>query len=123
MPTAPAIIGVHAPSEPGCEQVSQAFEHALWQQVPVAQMPEVHCVSSEQLAPLACLTVHTLPEQNAPDAHCDVLVQPVGQAALAPSQVNGAQLGEPGWPAPRMVHKPGVTLHASQKPLHGWSQQ
>ena len=95
-PTAPASCGVQAPSEPGLLHVSHAFEQADWQQVPPAQMLDVHCELSEQVAPLACLVMHRPPAQNAPAAHWVDSVHVVGQAALAPSQANGAHAGAPG---------------------------
>ena len=61
-PVSPAGAERQLPTQPGTSQRSQApAAQAVVQQTPSAQKPEEHSSVRAQVAPLACLALHTLP--------------------------------------------------------------
>jgi len=67
--TVAAVFGVHVPTVPERLQASQAPPHAVLQQTPSMQLPEVHIASVEHATPLATFGRHEAPPQYSEPEH------------------------------------------------------
>jgi hypothetical protein len=63
LPVEPALMLVQVPKEPVRLQASQAPAQAVLQQRPSTQLPEVHWLAAEQVAPFDCLATQEVPLQ------------------------------------------------------------
>jgi hypothetical protein len=122
-------IGTHVPSPPLTSHASHCPAHGALQQNPSTQSkPDAQASGCEHADPCGSCGVHVPFLQYAPAPHCVVLVHPPGHAELTPSHDDGAQLGEPAYPAGATVHVPSAVApralaHTSQDDSHVALQQ
>ena len=96
VPADPAVTGEQIPSSPESAHESQPSAHVALQQTPSAQIPDVHCRLSAQVAPLFCAGAQVPDElQKSPVWQLVSAVHVVGQLAEFPVQRYGAHDGEP----------------------------
>jgi hypothetical protein len=119
-PPLPAARAEHVPTEPAALHSAQLPVHAELQHTPSAQKPEVHWTAVVHAAPSPDFGTHAPVWQKCVASHCASEVHEVGQAELAPLQVNGAHDGLPCTSAGCSVHVPieAARLHALHEPRH-----